>query len=159
VRLLVKNLLFTVLVPGTVAVYVPVFAFSHAAVVLSPVTLAAVPLLLGGASVYFWCIRDFAMIGRGTPAPADPPKHLVVRGLYRYSRNPMYIGVLSIILGWSLLFQSLSLAVYGLAVAACFHLVVVLYEEPHLARVFGSSYERYCAEVGRWLSLRRRTAA
>jgi protein-S-isoprenylcysteine O-methyltransferase Ste14 len=150
--LLAKNLLFTVVVPGTVAVYVPVFVFSHAPVVVSPSTVVAVLLLLTGTSVYLWCIWNFASSGRGTPAPIDPPRYLVVRGLYQYSRNPMYVAVLSVIFGWSLLFQSLSLAIYGLAVAACFHLFVVLYEEPHLKRVFGSSYEQYCAEVGRWLS-------
>ncbi|MGH8222653.1 MAG: methyltransferase family protein [Woeseiaceae bacterium] len=153
--LLAKNLLFTIVVPGTVAVYVPVFAFSHAAVSISPGSLAAGGLLLIGGSIYLWCLWDFASAGRGTPAPIDPPKQLVVRGLYRYSRNPMYVGVVSVIFGWALLFQTLSLAVYGLAVAACFHLVVVLYEEPHLKRVFGPSYEQYCSRVGRWLPFRR----
>lgn len=157
--LLLKNLLFTVLIPGTVAVYVPVFLFSHAAVVVSPSMIAAVLLLLLGTSVYLWCVWDFASFGRGTPAPVDPPKHLVVHGLYRYSRNPMYLGVVSVIFGWSLLFESLPLVIDGFAVAACFQLFVILYEEPHLKRVFGSSYEQYCARVGRWLSFRRNTAA
>ena len=154
--LFLKNLLFTVLVPGTVGVYIPVFVFSHAPVGFSPGTVAAVLLLLIGTSVYLWCLWDFASFGRGTPAPIDAPKHLVIRGLYRYSRNPMYIGVLSVICGWSLLFQSLSIAIYGLAVATCFHLFVVFYEEPHLKLVFGPSYEQYCAQVGRWLSFRLR---
>ena len=71
----------------------------------------------------------------------------------------MYVGVLSVIFGWSLLFQTPSHAIYGLAVAACFHLFVVLYEEPHLTRVFGPGYEQYCSRVGRWLSFRRATDA
>ena len=142
-QLLFKNLLFTVLIPGTVAVYVPVFLFPHAPVPVSAGTFPAVLLLLMGASIYFRCLRDFASFGRGTPAPIDPPKYLVVRGLYRYSRNPMYLGVLAILFGWSLLFHSLALAIYGVAVAAGFHLFVVLYEEPHLKRVFGSSYAQY----------------
>ncbi|MGH8641307.1 MAG: methyltransferase family protein, partial [Burkholderiales bacterium] len=104
-----------------------------------------------------WCIWDFASFGRGTPAPIDLPRHLVARGFYRYSRNPMYIGVLSVVFGWSLLFQSGPIALYGLVLAAGFHLFVVLYEEPHLRRAFGSSYEQYCARVGRWLSFRRPT--
>ena len=154
--LFLKNLLFTILVPGTVAFYVPLFVYAHEPVELSAGTVPAVLLLLAGACVYFWCLWDFAIFGRGTPAPIDPPKHLVVRGLYRYSRNPIYLGVLSMVFGWALLFESEQLALYGVALAVGFHLFVVLYEEPHLKRVFGQSYEQYCAQVGRWLSLSRR---
>lgn len=153
--LLIKNLLFTALIPGTVAVYVPVFVFAHPAAGLSLGAVAGAWLLLAGAAIYLWCLWDFASSGRGTPAPLDPPKRLVERGLYRHTRNPMYVGVLSILFGWSALFQSLPLILYSLAVAACFHLVVVFYEEPHLRRVFGPSYDRYRARVGRWLSWRR----
>jgi protein-S-isoprenylcysteine O-methyltransferase Ste14 len=153
--LLLANLLFTVVVPGTVAVYVPVFVFSHAPAVMSATSAAAVALVLIGALMYSWCLWNFASIGRGTPAPINPPRHLVVRGLYRYSRNPMYVGVLTVIFGWALLFRSFSLGLYGMAVAACFHAFVVLYEEPHLKRAFGPSYEEYCASVGRWLSIRK----
>ncbi len=150
--LFLKNLLFTIVVPGTVAIAVPVFAFSHpAAVEVSLNSAAGALLLLIGASIYLWCLWDFASFGRGTPAPIDPPKQLVVRGLYRYTRNPMYVGVLLVIFGWAVLFESLDLGIYGLAVANCFHLFVVLYEEPHLKRVLGQSYEQYCSRVSRWL--------
>lgn len=155
--LLVKNLVFTVLVPGTVAVYVPVFMFPHSEI--SAVGLLGVPWLLIGGCIYAWCLWDFASFGRGTPAPIDPPKHLVVRGLYRYCRNPMYVGVLCAIFGWSLLFRSLPLVIYGACTALVFHLFVLLYEEPHLRRVFGPSYEQYCSEVNRWLPSRRGRAA
>ena len=106
--------------------------------------------LFGGA-VYSWCVWDFATFGRGTPAPIDAPKELVVRGLYRYTRNPMYVGVLSTILGWAMLFKEPQLLLYALCVGTCFHLFVVLYEEPNLQRVFGNSYEEYRARVNRWL--------
>jgi hypothetical protein len=91
------------------------------------------------------------LAGRGTPAPIDPPKELVVRGLYRFARNPMYVGVLAVIAGQSWLFGSPPLAIYALAVFACFHVFVIAYEEPTLRRHFDGAYERYCAAVPRWL--------
>jgi protein-S-isoprenylcysteine O-methyltransferase Ste14 len=151
VPLFVKNLLFTILVPGTAAVLVPLYFFPHAVPDVSVRAVVAGLLLFIGASDYAWCLWDFAVTGRGTPAPIDPPKTLVVRGLYRYTRNPMYVGVLTVIGGWALLFASPGLAIYGACVAACFHLFVLFYEEPHLRKTFGDSYEEYCFAVGRWL--------
>jgi protein-S-isoprenylcysteine O-methyltransferase Ste14 len=151
VLLFFKNLLFTIFVPSTVALYVPVFVFPHAALEVSIGNLGGAVLLFVGASIYLWCLWDFASTGRGTPAPIDPPKVLVVRGLYRYTRNPMYVGVLGVIFGWAWLFRDLPLAIYGICVATCFHLFVVLYEEPNLKRMFGSSYEEYCSRVARWV--------
>ncbi|MDD1632895.1 MAG: isoprenylcysteine carboxylmethyltransferase family protein, partial [Methylococcaceae bacterium] len=104
-----------------------------------------------GLAIYGWCVADFALAGRGTPAPIDPPKELVVRGLYRFARNPMYVGVLAVIAGQSWLFGSLPLAIYALAVFACFHVFVIAYEEPTLRRHFDGAYQRYCAAVPRWL--------
>jgi protein-S-isoprenylcysteine O-methyltransferase Ste14 len=160
VVLFLKNVLFTILVPGTVAILLPVFVFSHGPVSASATSALAGLLLLLGTSIYLWCIWDFATAGRGTPAPIDPPRSLVVRGLYKYTRNPMYLGVLSVIAGWAVLFQSTSLAIYAISILAMFHLFVLLYEEPHLRKVFGASYEVYCHEVSRWLPLgkRRRSA-
>ncbi len=150
-ELLVKNLLFTLLLPGTVALWVPLFAFSNGAPDRSLATIGGALLLGIGAAIYTWCEWDFATAGRGTPAPIDPPTELVVRGLYRYIRNPMYVGVLCVIAGWALLFQSGALALYALCVAVAFHLFVRLYEEPHLTRTFGAPYETYCARTHRWL--------
>ena len=149
--LLLKNLLFTVLVPGTVAVYLPL-QIAQTRSPASGLTLAfALAVLALGAAIYTWCVWDFATFGRGTPAPFDAPKKLVVRGLYRYTRNPMYLGVLTVILGWSALFGTADLIFYTLVVGACFHLFVVLYEERHLAAEFGSQYEAYRSQVARWL--------
>jgi protein-S-isoprenylcysteine O-methyltransferase Ste14 len=154
VKLFLKNLLFTVLVPGTVAVYVPTLIADGRPP--GSGLVIALPVLFLGGSIYFWCLWDFATFGRGTPAPIDAPKKLVVRGLYRYTRNPMYVGVLTVIAGWALLFRAANLVVYALVVGACFHLFTVLYEERHLRAEFGSQYEAYRSRVARWLPHPRR---
>ena len=115
----------------------------------------ALPAFAVGGATYAWCVWDFATFGRGTPAPIDAPKKLVVRGLYRYTRNPMYVGVLTVISGWAVLFQTGPLVLYAALVGTGFHLFVVLYEEHHLHREFGDDYDAYRAQVGRWLPRRR----
>jgi protein-S-isoprenylcysteine O-methyltransferase Ste14 len=111
-----------------------------------------------GAVVLLWCVRDFYVAGKGTLAPWDPPRHLVVVGLYRFTRNPMYIGVLTLVVGWSLLFGSWRLAVYAVVLAVGFHLRTILYEEPRLAAQFGADWERYRSAVPRWLPRRPQPA-
>ena len=108
------------------------------------------PLVLFGASVLLWCIRDFYVIGKGTLAPWDPPKKLVTVGLYRLVRNPIYIGVVGYVLGWSVIAGSRRMAVYAVVLAVGFHLRVVFYEEPTLARQFGIEWHVYRANVNRW---------
>lgn len=149
--LFLKNLAFTLVVPGTVAVYLPWVIARGKPIGSLGAALPAVVLLIIGGAMYLWCLWDFATFGRGTPAPIDAPKRLVVRGLYRYTRNPMYVAVLTFILGWGVLFELLSLVLYALAVGVVVHLFVLFYEEPHLRRVFGLDYEEYCSRVGRWL--------
>jgi len=158
-RLLLKNLLFTLIAPGTVAVGIPLMSVRGRAAAGGGSLVAACLLFLVGGAIYAWCVWDFAAYGRGTPAPIDAPKQLVVRGLYRYTRNPMYVGVLTVILGWASLYQSPRLIVYGACVGTCFHLFVVLYEEPHLQKIFGSAYDDYRARVGRWLPRSGRSAS
>jgi protein-S-isoprenylcysteine O-methyltransferase Ste14 len=109
------------------------------------------PVLSGGLFVLLWCVRDFYVIGKGTLAPWDPPTRLVVVGLYRLTRNPMYIGVLGCVAGFSLITGSPILAAYTIALAIAFHLRVVLYEEPIQARKFGGDWTAYQAQVNRWL--------
>ena len=148
-----KNALFTILVPGTVAFYLPYAIGTRRLAVSAPGPtrlIAAAPLLLIGSAIYLWCLWDFAITGRGTPAPIDPPKELVVRGLYRTVRNPMYVGVLLTIAGWLALFQSWALLAYAAAVGALFHAFVVLVEEPMLQRRFGAAYDTYRRKVRRW---------
>lgn len=149
--LFLKNLAFTVFVPGVVAVAVPLLIAGRRAFEARWTVVPALLLLALGGAMYLWCLWDFATFGRGTPAPIDAPKRLVVRGLYRYSRNPMYVAVLAVVLGWVLFFAEPKLLFYWMGVAMCFHLFVVFYEEPRLHRSFGSEYESYRSSVGRWI--------
>lgn len=158
--LFLKNLLFTIAIPGTVAVYVPLLIAGDRPWGSGIYLYVAWALIATGGMIYLWCVWDFAMFGRGTPAPIDAPKKLVVRGLYRYTRNPMYVGVLTMILGWALLFRAVALVIYALFLGMCFHAFIVLYEERHLHKVFGSEYDDYRSRVGRWLPrFHRRTSA
>ena len=148
---IVKTLFFTIVAPGTVGVYIPYRLRGpspHAISVLGAFGLAPVAV---GAAIYLWCAWDFAAFGRGTPFPLDAPKQLVARGLYRFVRNPMYVGVLLAIFGQALWFRSVATLCYGLAIALGFHLFVILYEEPALRRQFGESYTRYAEAVPRWI--------
>ena len=157
-----RSLLFTVVVPGSVGVYLPHAIVRGGAAMLPPAggwLLSGVVVLAAGLAIYLWCVADFALAGRGTPLPLDPPRELVVRGLYHYARNPMYVGVLAVIAGQALLFASLPLAVYAIVVASVFHLFVIGYEEPALRRSFDGAYERYCTAVPRWLPRLRRRGA
>ena len=104
-----------------------------------------------GLGLLLWCVRDFFVSGKGTLAPWDPPKHLVVVGLYCFIRNPMYVAVLTTVLGWSVAFHSVWVGLYLLALAIGFHLRVVLYEEPWLRRQFGADWKAYSASVPRWI--------
>jgi protein-S-isoprenylcysteine O-methyltransferase Ste14 len=114
----------------------------------------SVPMLGIGICALIWCVRDFYVSGRGTLAPWDPPKRLVIVGLYRFVRNPMYVAVLTILLGWALLYRSWLLLAYALVVAAAFHFRVVWNEEPWLKQQFGADWDRYAARVPRWLPWR-----
>lgn len=157
--LFLKNLLFVLIAPGTAAVYVPLYLTRGRTPAGPPLAVLAAALFVAGGAIYLWCVWDFAAYGRGTPAPIDAPRRLVTRGLYTLTRNPMYVGVITVILGWTVLFPSARLAVYAAALFAVFNVFIFLYEEPHLRRAFGREYEAYCAEVGRWLPaiIRRRT--
>ncbi len=110
-------------------------------------------LMTIGALIVLRCVWDFAWTGRGTPAPFDPPRRLVVKGLYRWVRNPMYLGMGLFLIGEALLLPQITLpmlimvAILWIAVTA----FIILYEEPTLRRLFGSDYEEYCRHVRRWI--------
>ena len=104
-----------------------------------------------GVVLLLWCVRDFYVIGHGSLAPWAPPERLVVVGLYRYSRNPMYVAVLMILVGWAWLFGSRTLWIYAAGIAIAFHLRVVFGEEPWLARTHGEQWTAYATRVPRWL--------
>ncbi len=152
---LVGSAIFLVIAPGTLAVYLP-WTFTQWRMappllglfrlrVLGWIMIAAgVPALLDS-------FARFAIQGLGTPAPVAPPQHLVVTGLYRWVRNPMYVAVLSLIFGQGLLFGNVGLLEYGIVVWLGFFAFVRLYEEPTLRSKFGKEYEDYCARVRRWI--------
>ena len=148
--LFARALLAFLALPGLVAFGVPlllVWPFGRD-VPFHPI--GAVPFVVGTA-LLLWCIRDFYVAGKGTLAPWDPPRHLVVLGLYRRSRNPMYVAVGLVLLGWAVGFRSPAILFFGLAVMVAFHVRVVLGEEPWLARTHRKDWERYAARVPRWL--------
>ena len=109
------------------------------------------PALGIGVVMLLWCVRDFFVLGRGSLAPWMPPERLVVVGLYRVIRNPMYLSVVLILCGWALSFESRGLWIYTGVVAVGFHLRIVFGEEPWLARTYGTQWTAYAAKVPRWL--------
>jgi len=136
-------------------VFLPARVLSWSGIV-QPVSIGAaqvggVVVAASGAVLALWCIVAFIVIGRGTPAPFDPPRRLVVVGPYRRVRNPMYVGVVSIVFGESILFRSYDLVACALILCLMFHLFVVFYEEPTLRKKFGADYEEYCKAVPRWI--------
>ena len=125
-----RALLAFLVLPGTVAGVVPALIVYGKAKPHGGWAAVGFGLIGFGLILLLWCVRDFCVSGKGTLAPWQPPKRLVVVGLYRYVRNPMYLAVLTIVLGWSVAFGSAGLALYLVVLAIGFHLRVVLYEEP-----------------------------
>ncbi len=113
--------------------------------------IAGILLGIAGGLLAVWCILTFALVGKGTPAPFDPPRRLVVSGPYRHLRNPMYLGAVLALLGAALFYRSGALLIYAAMFLLATHLFVVGYEEPTLRRLFGSEYVAYRARVRRWL--------
>jgi len=147
-----RALLAFLALPGMVAFAVPLWlAWSEPARRGAALWPAAWLVVLAGSSLLLWCVREFYVAGRGTLAPWSPPRSLVTSGPYRLSRNPMYIGVIVVLLGWAALFRSRTLLGYALAVAIAFHLRVQSSEEPWARRTFGADWEDYRARVPRWL--------
>ena len=149
-----KAVLAFLALPGTVAFVVPLtFFLPPAPLVLD--RLGVVVLLLG-ITLLLSTVREFYVAGRGTLAPWSPPQQLVTTGLYGFTRNPMYVAVMLVLVGWAVLFHSWPLLVYALGIGALFHLRVVFGEEPWLARTHGEEWARYKAQVPRWLLGRAR---
>jgi protein-S-isoprenylcysteine O-methyltransferase Ste14 len=148
-----RTALFALLVPGAVLGLVPLTLARSMGkqFELGRFHLLGLILLIPGLAIIIWCFIDFIRRGRGTPAPYDPPRRLVVAGLYRHVRNPQYIGVLLVALSEVLFSGSLALLGYAAFLAIGYHLFVRFYEEPTLKKLFGQDYTRYCAAVPRWL--------
>jgi protein-S-isoprenylcysteine O-methyltransferase Ste14 len=151
--LALRGLVWTILLPGFFAGYVPwrFFGVGRAGLDVSRTTsLVGLSCISLGAVLLGACIAEFARSGQGTLSPVDPPRRLVVRGLYRYVRNPMYLSVTTIVLGEALLARSRALGLYWAIWFFGVDLFVIGYEEPTLRRRFGASYDEYTQQVGRW---------
>lgn len=151
-----RNLFFTILQPGLVAGLFPYWILGDKASKIFNQPLQLYQYLGGllfliGLLIMFDCITRFAVDGRGTLSPADPTKKLVIKGLYRFSRNPMYIGVMMILIGEVIFFQSYNLCIYTLFIFLAFSLFIRLVEEPRLRKDFGIEYYQYCKKVPRWI--------
>jgi protein-S-isoprenylcysteine O-methyltransferase Ste14 len=135
--------------PGVVAVLIP-WRIVRDASVSDVAWLGAIPIGLGLA-LFGWCVLEFARRGRGTLAPWDAPRRFVAVGPYRFVRNPMYLAVVSVVVGEAIVFASPALVLYLAVLVAGFHAFVVLWEEPRLERQFGGEYRAYRATVPRWI--------
>ena len=145
----VRALLALLLLPGVMAFVLPgvlLWSSRHTEIVQP---LGLVPAALGLIGL-LWCVRDFYVIGKGTLAPWSPPKNLVVVGLYHFTRNPMYVSVTLLILGWAIAFGSRGVLIYAFCLAVAFQLRVVLGEEPWLASTHGREWQDYANRVRRW---------
>jgi protein-S-isoprenylcysteine O-methyltransferase Ste14 len=151
--------IYSALFIGFVLIFLPARVLSSAGIVrpaaIGTWQVAGTLTVVSGAILVLSCILTFVFVGRGTPAPFDPPRRLVMRGPYRLVRNPMYIGAGLALTGATFFYQSFELLWY---IGACFlviHLFVVAYEEPTLRRTFGTEYDAYAEHTGRWWPRRR----
>jgi protein-S-isoprenylcysteine O-methyltransferase Ste14 len=151
---LVRALVYATLFVACVLVFLPAQVLSWAGVTRPPGVGAAQIVgalaVVGGGALALWCVLAFALVGRGTPAPFDPPRRLVVTGPYRLVRNPMYVGAGIGLVGAALFLQSGVMAWLTGLFFLITHLFVLLYEEPVLRRTFGEDYQAYCRRVRRW---------
>ena len=144
-----------VLFPGTVTVYIPYRLLRPTAVpdpaIWSASQWGAMVVIAAGTAILLWSVWEFGRTGRGTLAPFDETETLVINGLYRYVRNPMYVGVIAILLGESWFFESVSLLKYAVLCLVIANILVIGYEEKRLRYKYGDAYRQYCSKVGRWI--------
>jgi protein-S-isoprenylcysteine O-methyltransferase Ste14 len=151
---LIRAITYATLFIAFLLVVLPARVLSWSGIV-RPVSLGAAQVAgavvgASGAVLALWCLVTFIVIGRGTPAPFDPPRRLVVVGPYRLIRNPMYVGAGLALAGAALFYQSWALLGYCAAFELAMYLFVVVYEEPTLRATFGTPYVHYCQRVRRW---------
>jgi protein-S-isoprenylcysteine O-methyltransferase Ste14 len=146
----IRALIAFLALPGVVAGLVPIL-IANADTNRRGGSAIGYGVLALGVVLLLGCVRDFYVSGKGTLAPWDPPKRLVVVGFYRFLRNPMYVAVLTMVLGWVLVFGSIWLAFYLVVLTMAFHLRVMFYEEPRLRQRFPAEWKTYSAAVPRWL--------
>ncbi len=149
-KLYVRAIAAFLMLPGIGVFVVPVVLRIFDPLKVEGFKIGLFPFTIG-IFILLWCVRDFYVSGKGTLAPWDPPVRFVVVGLYRYTRNPMYLGVLTIVFGFCLISGSPLIGVYALLLGIGFHLRVVFYEEPALLKLFGPEWTAYKAKVPRWM--------
>jgi protein-S-isoprenylcysteine O-methyltransferase Ste14 len=151
---IIRALTYAALFVGFVLVFLPGRVLSQSGIVGPPANgvrqVTGVIVVAVGAALALWCVATFALVGRGTPAPFDPPRRLVVQGPYRVVRNPMYVGAVLALGGAAVFYESFSLLGYAGLFLVVTHAFVVWYEEPTLRKTFGTEYREYCGRVGRW---------
>ena len=151
---IVRTITYASIFVGLLLVYLPARILAWSGItrpaVLAWPQIAGIVVATAGALIALSCLWAFAWIGKGTPAPFDPPRKLVVRGPYRFLRNPMYVGAGLAVGGAALFFESIQLLAFVALFLLTTHLFVVLYEEPTLRRTFGPEYKAYCQRVRRW---------
>ncbi len=151
---LIRTLTYATLFVALVLVFVPAQVLTWSGITrpagMGLPQVAGMAVGLAGAAFALWCVLTFALVGKGTPAPFDPPRRLVVRGPYRWVRNPMYLGAGTALGGAALFYQSPHLLGYTALFFVVTHLFVIWYEEPTLRRLFGEEYDSYCRRVRRW---------
>jgi protein-S-isoprenylcysteine O-methyltransferase Ste14 len=162
--LIARGVIFTILVPGVVIFLVPRW-IDPGVNWRGGYPITGWPLVVAGALIYLCCLRGFLLAG-GTPAiffsrelrylVGEEPKHIVGSGIYRFSRNPMYVGVLLAVFGLAIASGSVRILIYSCGLFAFFHVIVVFVEEPHLRATRGAGYEDYLRAAPRWLGLPRR---
>jgi protein-S-isoprenylcysteine O-methyltransferase Ste14 len=156
--LVLRALVYAVVFVGVLLVYLPARVLArtgiHRAAGFGAAQIAGAIMCALGAALALWCVGTFIRIGKGTPAPFDAPRRLVISGPYRFLRNPMYLGAGLALAGAALFYRSAWLLAYATAFLLVFHLFVLLYEEPTLGRKFGADYEQYRRRVRRWWPIR-----
>jgi protein-S-isoprenylcysteine O-methyltransferase Ste14 len=152
--LFLRALFAFLVLPGTIGFAIPLLVIEPGWR-SRPFHRAALVPLLAGLALLLACVRQFYTAGRGTLAPWSPPVHLVTSGPYQFSRNPMYVAMSLLLIGWAWAFESRPLTWWAIFMIAAFHVRILLGEEPTLARKFGSAWTEYRSRVPRWLGVRR----
>lgn len=154
--LILKNLFYILLKPGLVICLLPYLILKYTnskspEFNLNTQFILSGMLFITGLSILLYCVVNFIKDGHGTLSPIDPTKKLVIKGLYKYSRNPMYLGVITMLISLNIFFQSYPLAAYTLLICTIFHLFITYFEEPRLVKDFEKEYVEYCKRVNRWI--------
>lgn len=147
----IKTILYMGFMHGFFTFYIPYQIASRDFINFKTFAYLAIPFYLSGTASIIWCSVDMVKKGLGTPAHVDPPKKLIINGLYRYTRNPIYLGALLVLLGYILWFGSGIMILYFLLFVLAYQILITLIEEPILRNTFGKDYEEYCQKVPRWI--------